>query len=102
MKTRTGVACAALALGIIAVGCSETDAADVDLDQPAISGRAIPEVFEARVPDSVTVFQNVDNHPTIVRVCLDGIAFRTISTTHSQGGFNTAVERVPEWDEACS
>lgn len=47
-------------------------------------------------PDAVTLWNNVDQHPNIVRLCLDGVGFAT--TTREYGD---AVERVPEWDAYC-
>lgn len=47
-------------------------------------------------PDSVTLWNNVDQHPNIARVCLDGVAFAT--TTRPDF---SAVQRVPGWDHVC-
>lgn len=47
-------------------------------------------------PSSVTVFNNVDQHPNIARVCADGVAF---ATTTREG---VDILRVPEWDALCS
>lgn len=91
---------AAGALTLAAVGCTDTNAAKADLDEPAVDGKVAPKDFAALSPDQVRVFLNVDDHPSIVRVCLDGIAFRTVSVKYA--GLNTpAVERVPEWDALC-
>lgn len=87
---------AALALG----ACSQ-DASKTDLEEPRLQGDATPKDYRAVAPDAITVFQNIDNHPTIARICADGVAFRTISSTHSGGLNSGAVERVPEWDEFC-
>lgn len=52
---------------------------------------------DAPVKDAnVVVFNNIDGHPNIARVCADGVAFAT--TTREYGD---AVTRVPEWDEFC-
>lgn len=86
-------------IGIIVAACGE-DLSKADIDQPDIVGDFQPSDYEARAPDKLTVFLNVDNHPTIARVCIDGVAFRTISTNHS-GLASPAVERVEEWDSFC-
>jgi len=44
----------------------------------------------------VVVYNNIDGHPNIARVCADGVAFAT--TTREYGD---AVTRVPEWDHLC-
>lgn len=92
-----GIAATVLTL---AVGACSQDASQTDLDEPKQQGRAVPQDYKATAPDSITVFQNVDSHPTIVRVCIDGLAFRTISNAH-QGGLAGAVDRVEEWDDYC-
>ena len=79
----------------------EKDASKADLDQPKVAGDIVPEDFEARSPDKVTVFLNVQSHPSIIRVCLDGLAFRTVSD-HYAGLATPAVDRVPEWDAHCT
>ena len=53
------------------------------------------EGAQVRDPDEVVIFTNVDEHPNIVRVCLDGIAFATTTRDF------TAIFRVPEWDSFC-
>ncbi|UGT45410.1 hypothetical protein LTV02_19350 [Nocardia yamanashiensis] len=47
-------------------------------------------------PDSVTMYINVDQHPNLAKVCIDGIAFMTTSRLSDD-----AVTRVPEWDKTC-
>lgn len=88
-----------LALGLAGFAC-EQDASQVDLDEPRLKGRAVPQDYTAQAPDSITVFQNVDQHPTIVRLCIDGTAWRTISSAHN-GGLDGQVHRVEEWDNYC-
>lgn len=46
--------------------------------------------------DSYTIYNNVDKHPNLVRVCADGVAFLTTTRDY------TAVQRVPEWDDECA
>lgn len=45
--------------------------------------------------DSYKLFNNVDGHPNLVRVCADGLAFLTTTRDYH------AVERIPEWDHFC-
>lgn len=47
-------------------------------------------------PEGVTAWNNVDQHPNIVRLCLDGVAFATTTREWQP------VTRVPEWDAACA
>ena len=86
--------------GLLASSCSERNANRTDLDEPVFV-EDVATAIEARPPDDVTVFINVDNHPNIASLCIDGIAFRTISNFHS-GGLDGAVARVPEWDDYCA
>lgn len=86
--------------GALALGACTQDASKTDLSEPKQQGRAVPQDYKAVAPDSITVFQNVDQHPSIVRVCADGLAFLTVSTAHTTG-FTKAVERIPEWDSYC-
>lgn len=53
---------------------------------------------EAKVkdPDSVTLWNNIDLHPNIARMCTDGVAWAT--TTRDYDG----ITRVPEWDKHCA
>jgi hypothetical protein len=96
----------AIAIGAVGImgllgACTDGDASKADLDEPESGGDVVPKDYSVKAPDSITVYVNVNEHPTINKVCLEGVAFRTISTAHSQGGFNEAVSRVPEWDETC-
>lgn len=45
--------------------------------------------------DSYKLWNNVDGHPNLVRVCADGVAFLTTTRDY------TAVVRIPEWDKFC-
>lgn len=98
MKKRLAVGAVLSAL-VLAGACTQ-DASKTDLDEPRQQGRAVPQDYKATAPDSITVFQNVDDHPSLVRVCADGLAFLTVSNAH-QNGFTKAWERVPEWDTYC-
>jgi len=46
--------------------------------------------------DEITVFNNIDGHPNIARLCADGVAFAT-----TMREYGDAVTRVPEWDDYC-
>lgn len=81
---------------VLLVGCSQPeDASKVDLKEPKRSGSLVPENYEVRVPDLLLVTLNIDNHPTVAKICIDGVAFATTSRD-----FN-ALTRIPEWDEDC-
>ena len=54
------------------------------------------EGVKSERPDSVRVFNNVDKHPNVVQLCIDGVGFAT--TTRNYGD---ALMRVPEWDAGC-
>jgi hypothetical protein len=54
------------------------------------------EGIKSQEPDSVEVFSNVDKHPNIAKVCIDGVAF---ATTTREG--NSAIMRVESWDRTC-
>lgn len=64
------------------------------------SNRVEARDYEVVAPDSIRVLINTDGHPTMNRICFDGIAFLTVSTTHSGEG-TPAYQRVPEWDDRC-
>jgi hypothetical protein len=82
--------------------CSQDQpAAKQDIQEPEGDGKVLPEDFEARVPDVLTTYRNVDGHPTINKLCIEGIAWRTVSTAHSIGSTTGAAVRVPEWDDTC-
>lgn len=85
---------------LLVTGCAldEKDASQTDIKEPKTGAKVIPDDYEARVPDSLTIYRNVDKHPTINKLCVEGIAFRTVSSTHSTGD---SVVRVPEWDDTC-
>lgn len=92
-KKIISIAIAALmAVGV--AGCAE-DASKVDLKEPQQKGKSLPDNYEVRVPQSLTVFQNIDAHPTIAKLCVDGVAFATTSRDYN------AIMRVPEWDKDC-
>lgn len=60
---------------------------------------SLRDLEDATVKDAVvTVFNNIDKHPNIAQVCVDGIAF--VTTTRIDG--NDSIDRVPEWDSRCA
>ena len=54
------------------------------------------EGIRSQKPDLVEVYSNVDQHPNIAKVCIDGVAF---ATTTREG--NSAIMRVDDWDATC-
>lgn len=54
------------------------------------------EGVRSQNPDLVENYNNMDQHPNLGKVCIDGVAFLT--TTRNYGD---AVQRVPEWDRTC-
>ena len=48
---------------------------------------------DGRKPDKIEAYANIDQHPNIVRICIDKVAFLT---TSREAGNN--LMRVPEWD----
>lgn len=80
-RTRTVAAVLAVAGALALTGCGN-NFRDVE---------GVP----SRDADSYAVFNNVDGHPNLVRVCADGVAFLTTTREY------TAVQRVPEWDSEC-
>ncbi len=53
------------------------------------------EGVKSQNPDSVENYNNMDRHPNIGKVCIDGVAFLTTTRDYD------AVTRVPEWDKTC-
>jgi hypothetical protein len=53
------------------------------------------EDIQSRDPDKVEVFNNVDQHPNLVLVCIHGVAF--VTTTRDYKPF----EREPDLDKSC-
>jgi hypothetical protein len=91
-----------IALVAALAACGDSDAKSAsDLQEPKRGENiTIPDDrYHVQAPDDITVYVNVDDHPNVVRLCLDGLAFFSVSQVHSTGG--PSVTRVPEWDRAC-
>lgn len=86
MKARA-IALAAV-LTVLVTGCSE-QLGDRGGDEGAPPDR-IADV------DHVEVFRNADKFPNVARICVEGLAFA--STSSSDPG----LVRVPEWDRECA
>lgn len=101
MRFRKAIAIGAVALlGVLGAACTDDDASKADLDEPESGGDVVPKDYSVKAPDSITVYVNVNDHPTINKLCLEGLAFRTVSVKYAE--INTpAAERVPEWDKTC-
>lgn len=78
VKTLAVVAAVALALA----GCGSDNA-----NQHDVTG------VSWKNPDKIEVYANIDEHPNLVRLCIDHVAF---ATTSRLNGVN--LMRVPEWD----
>lgn len=53
------------------------------------------EGVDSRDPDKIENYNNMDGHPNIGRLCIDGVAFLTTTRDYHP------IERVPEWDDWC-
>ena len=54
------------------------------------------EGVNGKHPDKIELYINVDQHPNLVRLCIDHVAFVTTSRDNGQNFL-----RVPEWDSWC-
>lgn len=54
------------------------------------------EGVESQDPDKIEVFNNVDEHPNIVMVCIHGVAFVTTTRDYN------AITRVEKLDAQCA
>lgn len=78
------VAAITAAVTVVAVtgGCDQAEERDL-------------EKIIQQQPQKAEIYSNVNKHPNIVRLCIDGVAFYTTSRD-----FN-AIGRVLEWDAWC-
>lgn len=53
------------------------------------------EGVDSHDPDKIENFNNMDGHPNLGRMCIDGVAF--VTSTREYKPF----DRVPEWDDWC-
>ncbi len=53
------------------------------------------EGVKSENPDLVQNYNNLDKHPNLAKVCIDGVAFLTTTRQYD------AVTRVPDWDKTC-
>ena len=54
------------------------------------------EGVDSQDPDLIESYNNLDGHPNIAKVCIDGVAFAT-TTRDAQA----AIQRVEAWDSTC-
>ena len=54
------------------------------------------EGVPSKNPDLIEAYNNLDGHPNIAKVCIDGVAFAT-TTRDAQA----AIQRVEDWDATC-
>lgn len=84
-KKWIGVALLAAALVMFAIAltaCTRGQARDL-------------EGVDPKDPDKVELYTNVDQHPNVVRLCIDGVAFATTTRQFD------SIQRVVEWDDWC-
>ena len=82
--TKQRVVLAAVALAALGTACT-----------PGNNFRDV-EGVPSKNPDLIEAYNNLDGHPNIAKVCIDGVAFAT-TTRDAQA----AIQRVPDWDETC-
>lgn len=75
------IASAAVAVLVLS-GCSQTEERDL-------------EGVKLRDPNKAEHYTNVNGHPNISRICIDGVAFATTTREYAP------ILRVPEWDAWC-
>lgn len=51
------------------------------------------EGVNGKEPDKIEIYRNIDQHPNLVRICIDKVALLTTSRENGQN-----LIRVPEWD----
>ena len=83
MKTKIRAAFAVAAIAVAVGACS-----------PGNNFRDV-EGVKSQNPDLVENYNNMDQHPNMGKVCIDGVAFLTTTRDYD------AVTRVPEWDKTC-
>jgi hypothetical protein len=81
----TGAVSACIASTALIVSCASGNPVADDLQN-------VPPSY----PNWVGLYLNVDGHPNIVEICVNGVGFAT--TTRDAAG---AITRIPEWDAFC-
>ena len=81
MKTKLFIAGAGIAMVAVACG-GQNNFRDV-------------KGVKSQNPDLIQNYNNMDQHPNIGKVCIDGVAFLTTTRAYQP------VTRVPEWDKTC-
>lgn len=87
VATYIGMTAAVLTAAVLMPACSvQKNATSADL-------KNVPYTD----PDSIHVWINIDGHPNVARLCLDGVAFATTTRAASPA----SLMRVVEWDRFC-
>lgn len=71
-----------LAAALLVLAACSSDASKADLKEPQFSGNVEANIT-ARPMDKIEVLVNVDNSPNVVRFCIDGKAYMTISRDYN-------------------
>lgn len=87
-----------VALALVIAGCSSATTRDIDTETAwfETSIELTPDRLSVQTPDQVDIFLNLDGHPNLARLCIEGLGFLT-STSEFK-----AWERMPEWDDYCA
>lgn len=88
-----------LALVVVLAGACSADASRADLKQPQFDGNVNTNNITAKAMDKIEVLVNVDNSPNVVRFCIDGQAYMTISKDYNVPQVDP-FRRMPEWDKS--
>ncbi len=99
MKTLIGV----ILLALVVTACQDQQFQDIEAPQ-TIDDLVVEEghlTFQAL--DQIDVFQNIDGYPSLVRVCMEGIAFLMVSRNWYAAQFEKRpYERMPMWADYCA
>lgn len=88
-----------IAAAVLLASCQTAMSRDIDLPNEFFTSSVELDADQVEwgAPDHLNIYYNFDEHPNIVRLCIDGVAVMT--TTREYGD---AVTRVPEWDDDCA
>jgi hypothetical protein len=78
------------ALAVSLTACSGSSAPANQADVHNVKATPLPRL---------EVYSNIDEHANVARFCLDGLAFYTVSSSHTAPYQATPLVRVPEWDK---